>query len=149
MKIINLAAVLAVFPLLSTTHATARPKVDAEQLIDEIIRCGNITERGAKLACFEATVPNLQAVRETGAFALRSSEKERAAFKELTSTVVSVTPLEPGKWLMVLKDNSVWQNGEAAFPAERGDAVHVVKGALGSYFANIADGKAVRVKRLR
>jgi hypothetical protein len=149
MKLKTLACLLGAASLTFPTVAAAQSKAEAARVIDAIIGCDSILDRAAKLVCFENTVRQLKGAREKSAAVLQVEGKGRPEFKELKSTVRSVSSLEAGKWLMVLADNSVWQNGEVGYPPERGDSVHIVKGQLGSFFGTIANGKTVRLKRLR
>jgi hypothetical protein len=143
------AYLLAAFSLAYSSAAAARPKAEAVRLIDAVIQCDAISDPTSKLTCFENAVRNLKAARASSAAVLQVEEKRRPEFKELDSKVLSVTSLEAGKWLMVLADHSVWQNADVGYPPERGDPVHITKGSFGSFFGTIANGKAVRLKRLR
>lgn len=149
MRGLSSAYLLAVASLAYPAGAAARQKAEAVRLIDAVIECDAVSDPTNKLTCFENAVRNLKAARASGAAVLQVEEKRRPEFKKLDSTVLSVTSLEAGRWLMVLADHSVWQNADIGYPPERGDAVHITKGSFGSFFGTIANGKSVRLKRLR
>lgn len=139
--------ILAGVALLSVP-AIAGPKANAAKLLDALQECQAIADGAQRLACYDSRiVPLKQARTEDKNFLSRRVE---AKFEPLESTARSVTELQPGTWLLVLADNSVWRtNDDVRFIPKAGQMVKIRKGAIGSFLANIGNEHAVRVMPLR
>jgi hypothetical protein len=131
-------------------HA-AKPKVDPMRLLDAIAECSAIADPAERLRCYDQRAADLKTARaENARLFQRVEEVEREEFKEITTKIATVAQLEPGAWLMVLADHSVWRTNDVVRdPPERGMSIHIYRGALGSFLANIDEGRAVRVRRMR
>jgi hypothetical protein len=127
------------------------PARDGSGPLDALIGCSDLPDQSARLACFEARVAELKEARRlhSGPFA-PGGDRQREQFQEIRSTILSVTALEPGTWLIVLADHSAWQTNDIVrIDPEPGDSVHVTRGSLGSTLAAIGGERAIRVRRLR
>ena len=77
------------------------------------------------------------------------SKESRAPFQPINSTAVSVAELQPGVWLLVFADHSVWRtNDDVRFIPRTGDSVKVSKAMMGSFMARIGKESTVRVQPL-
>ena len=72
---------------------------------------------------------------------------------EITATVASVTPREPGIYLVTLEDGAQWlftdPVSNSFAPPRRGDTVEVMRGSMGSYLLRFDNQQPVRVRRVR
>lgn len=132
--------------LLSGSSVAAKSGADATRLLDELEQCGDIADGSQRLACFDQRISALKLARQQDK-SLFTPAAQRAKFVTIDATAVSVAELEPGAWLLVLSDHSVWKTTDiVTFVPTRGAKVHVAKGAIGNYLANIGNERAVRVR---
>ncbi|MCT2557933.1 hypothetical protein N0B51_02940 [Tsuneonella sp. YG55] len=149
---------------------TATPAV-----IEGIYSCREIAEADRRLACFDAASAALaaaeaardiafadrEAVRETrkGLFGFTlpklgifgGDDDESEEFQTLTSTIARAGEYAPGKWYFVLPDGARWQQTDSQVlyrDPTRGEEIVIRKAAMGSYMANIAGRRGIRVKRV-
>jgi hypothetical protein len=128
--------------------AGAKSKINGDKLLDELEACKITAEPAARLACYDERVEELKIARKDNKNFL--GREARAPFEPINSTAVSVAELQPGTWLLVLADHSVWRtNDDVRFIPRAGDGVKVVKAAMGSFMANIGKESAVRVQPMR
>lgn len=145
-----------------------------ESLVASVSECRKISSRDERLACFDRTTAALDAARtgqglvimdraeirekrrslfgfqlpKINLFGSKDDEPEEE-FQELTSTIRSVSRSGRDNFTLRLADNSVWRTTEPSkFDPERGDEIRIKRAALGTYRANVAKGRAVRIQRV-
>jgi hypothetical protein len=173
----------AAVTLLASSAGPAAAQVDRNIVMNILIECAKIDDPTARLACYDnnmgqvgatvrATVPG-QTVRgvtggaapiETqgpqgfGAEDLRSSDPGRFAVRpgqmqEIHPTVESISPREPGIYLVTLTDGAQWVFAEGVSAdfrlPRRGEEVEIERGALGSFLMRVEQQQAVPVRRVR
>lgn len=132
--------------LAGSPAASAKSGSDATRLLDELEQCGQVADPAQRLACFDNRIAALKLARQKDK-TLFQPAPQRAKFATIDATAVSVAELEPGAWLLVLSDHSVWKTADiVTFVPMQGAKVHVAKGAIGNYLANIGNERAVRVR---
>lgn len=121
---------------------------DAVKMLDALEQCQAIPDPMQRLACFDTRIASLKQARQADKkFLSRDSSRE---FKPVESTTRAVNELQPGTWLLILADNSLWRTNDVVRVVPRaGETVKIRKGAFGSYLANIGKAPAVRVVPLR
>jgi hypothetical protein len=142
------ALTLAGATLAAAAPAAAKSRVNGDKLLDSLQECKAVAEPGARLICYDQRVEDLKAARADNKNFL--SKESRAPFQPINSTAVSVAELQPGVWLLVLADHSVWRtNDDVRFIPRTGDSVQVSKAMMGSFMARIGKESTVRVQPLR
>lgn len=156
-----------------TAQAQSRAN-DPGKVIDDLIACRNVTDSGARLACLDRATAAIAGAREQRQIVVLDREGVRQAKRsvfgfsmpriklfgggddepevsEITDHVASARDIGHGKWLLRLKDGTVWQTTEAqlGFDAKVGEPIHIQSGTLGSYRASVNKGRVVRVKRVQ
>jgi hypothetical protein len=143
--------------------------------VQKIYDCRSIADDTARLACFDASVAELVVaeekkeirfadkalVKETrkGLFGfslprigLFGGDGEEEQVKEIEAVVKSASIDRSGKYRIVMEDGAVWQQIDTTrLPREPkpGQKVKIRVAAMGSYFANVNDQRAIRMKRDR
>lgn len=147
------------------------------EVLSRVTACRAISGAAERLACFDREVAALEAAAasreiavvdreevrrarrslfglrlpDLGVFGDDSDEAEdRAAVREINSTVASFFSGADGRMNYALADGSVWvqTDGRRQRPS-RGDAIRIRRGAMGSYIANIEERAGFRVVRQR
>lgn len=150
--------------------AQQAPSTPQSDILDGVIRCREMADDGARLACFDAAASALAAAGEVALvsrteveqtqrqlfgfnasllnpFSGRSDADELAS---ITSTMASARQMGPTGWLVTLEDGSVWRqidNTRAVFSTRQAHVVTVRRAAMGSYMMKIGNTPAFRVKR--
>lgn len=170
------AAVLA----LSAMPASAQ--ADRGAVLDILVECAKIDDPTARLACYDNnmsragatprnTVPGqvrgvvggnapieTQGPQGFGYEDVRAADAARfqptpGELQEIHARVQSVTPREPGIYIVTLEDGARWLFAEGVSQQfrlpRRGDTIEIERGALGSYLMRIDRQPAVPVRRLR
>jgi hypothetical protein len=98
--------------------------------------------RQAKRSVFGFSLPRIK---------LFGGGDDEPEVSEITDDIASARDIGHGKWLLRLKDGTVWQTTEAqlGFDAKAGEQIRIQSGALGSYRASVNKGRVVRVKRVQ
>lgn len=157
-KLIPVLATLA----LAGSPAGAAAASDSE--LRPLFACLTLADTAARLACFDRETRLLEnrqpasSDRDDPAGGSEQPAERRAArpaatrtFQPIDDVLVEVT-LFSGRWLFATKNNGIWQQAvdlELGRTPRVGDRLRVRRGALGSFLANVGDGPAVRVRRLR
>lgn len=132
--------------LLTSSGVAAKSDPNAARLLDGLEQCTQLADAAQRLACFDERIAALKQARKENK-ALFAPNPQPAKFVTIDATAVSVAELAPGSWLLVLSDHSVWRTTDiVTFVPESGAKVHVFKGAIGNYMANIGSERAVRVR---
>ena len=166
---------------LSATPASAQ--ADRTVVLDILIECAKIDDPTARLACYDnnmtragaaarATVPGQTVQGIVGGAApietqgpqgfgyedMRSQDPARfqvrpGQLQEIHPRVASVTPREPGIYLVTLDDGAQWlfaESVDSQFRApRRGDTIEIERGSLGSFLMRIDGQPSVPVRRIR
>lgn len=170
----GLAATALALPL----GAVAKDKTPPPppQAWQDLIRCRDIAEPAARLACYDAEAGKLEAatragdlvvtdratVRETrkGLFGFKlpsfglfggGDEDDKDEIKAIDSTITVARQFGYGAWRLTLADGSVWEQADGeqpVFDPRTGNKVHIYKGALGTYRMNIDGQRAIKVRRV-
>ncbi len=155
-------------------RAPLRPHEAASSVITEITGCVAITDKVARLACFDAATAKLVEATAKGDVKIVDREDIRATrrslfgftlphvafFKgddtaedtpsEIDTTIKSVGPSEYGKFTLTMEDGAVWKTTEPLPRDPRaGMPVHLKRGALGNYFIRVGAMRSVTAQRVR
>jgi hypothetical protein len=154
------------------------PDPTGGSLIADISSCRKIAEPLPRLACYDASVGKIADAAQNKDIVVLNHEDIRATkrslfgfslpklpffgdddnhpdkpakeeFSEIQSTIRSARPNALEGWTIVLEDGAVWQSTEAPDKDPKvGDTIRIRKAAMGSFFANIAKQRAVRIHRV-
>ena len=156
----------------------ANSNLGRSQLVTAIQNCQSVKDSAARLACYDQAASALVAVTTRGdvaivdrnqvkqvrrslfgfslpSFPFFSGSKDREADdepKELNSSLASFRPIGNGFFRFGLKEpDSTWESTEPSdvFDPKVGTKVRILHGALGSYWAEIENQRAVKVRRVR
>jgi hypothetical protein len=165
--------------LLSASPSEAKDKAPAPppQAWQDMVKCRQITDSAARLACFDAQVAKLEQAASNGDLVLADREsvrktkrglfgfnvslgglfggdddKKTEEISEIDTTISSARPFGYGAWRVTLADGSVWEQIDEAklvFDPQSGNKIHIYKGALGIYRANIDGQRAIKIRRVQ
>lgn len=78
------------------------------------------------------------------------AERDDEEVNEIRTTIVSARTAGYNRWSMTLADGSEWVmiESRADLDPRKGDAIRIVRAALGSFRASIRGGTLIRVKRI-
>lgn len=173
-----LSLVAAAAAAAAPPQVAARQNLGTSQLITSVQRCQQIRDNAARLACYDQAASALVSATARGDVTIvdRSQMRQvrRSLFgfsiprlpffsnskdrdvqeepKELNSTLASFRPTGNGFFRFGLTEpQSTWESTEPSdvFEPRVGAKVKILKGALGSYWAEIANQPAVHVRRVR
>lgn len=157
---------LATLLLGSLAHATPA----------DVLKCTEVKEDAARLACFDRTVPALRALppappvvaqapkppappvppeQRFGAERLNKEDKPAAMAEDvetITATLKDAYERSPGRWVFTLDNGQVWQQvvTQTLYGVKPGRKVTVEKAILGSYNLRVEGIKAlIKVSRAK
>ena len=173
-----LFAVVAISgPALAAKPPAAMDQAGSQMIVD-VTACRKIVDSAARLPCYDLNVGKLadaaekrdvvvldrEDVRKTkrslfgfnipslpffGGDKDADGKAPREEFTEIEAKITSVHDRGMGVWTIVLDDGGVWETSEEPkYDPHSGDSIHIRKAALGSYFGNINDARAVRLHRV-
>jgi hypothetical protein len=143
-------------------------------VFEELVNCRTVADPAARLACYDAKVTAIDEAEKKDELVLadKSAMKEarRGLFGfsipklkifgndgdeeedfQLTAKIDSAYQASPGKWTIVLDNGARWVQIDTQvlrkIPA-RGMEIKIREASMGSYFANIAGARAVRMRRV-
>lgn len=144
-------------------------------IFEDLIACKAIADAGQRLACYDKNVASIdQAERneelvvvdraeikktQKGLFGFNVGNISRifggsdsagdVAVSEIDSTIREAHALKYGKWRIILEDGAKWVTTEALSgrSPKTGSAVHVKRGAMGSYIMTFGGSRSVKVQR--
>ena len=173
-----LAAAASLFPI--AYPATAQ--VPDDVVINILRECAKIDDPTARLACYDNNMSRVGATQRTtvpgqvrgvtgGAAPVETQgpqgfgyEDVRAAdparfrpapgqLQEIHPTVQSISPREPGIYLVTLSDGAQWLFAEGVGSQfrlpRRGDEIEIERGSLGSFLMRVDGQSPVPVRRIR
>ena len=171
-------SVAAAIAAAAAPQAAAQQNLGNSQLINSVQRCQQVRDNAARLACFDQAAAALVAATTPGDITVidrnQVRQVRRSLFgfsiprlpffsgsrdrdvaeepKELTSTLASFRPMANGFFRFAVSEPaSTWESTEPSgvFEPKSGSQVKIMRGALGSYWAEIANQPAVKVRRVR
>lgn len=170
------AAPLAVLACVAALPVAAKDKVPSAPpaQIQQLYACRDIADSAARLACFDREVGELSsadAAREITFVDRETAKKARRGLfgfsfpklggifggdedeiKEVETTIRGVSTDRSGKYILVMEDDSVWkQIDTTSLPHQPkpGQKVKIKVASMGSYFATVNNGRAIRMSRDR
>lgn len=143
--------------------------------IQQLYDCRDITESGARLACFDREVGELQAadtqreisfadketVKKTRRglfgfdlpdFGLFGGGDEEDKIKSVETTVASASNTSDGGYRIAMADGSVWvqiDNKRMPLAPRPGQKIEIKTASLGTYFLSLEGRPSIRVRRER
>jgi hypothetical protein len=116
--------------------------IDEAEKKDELVLADKASMKEARRGLFGFSIPKLKIFGNDG--------KQDEKF-ELTAKIDSAYQASYGKWTIILEDGARWVQIDSQAvrkdPA-RGMEVKIREAAMGSYFANIAGQRAIRMRRV-
>ncbi len=172
--VLSLLAIWAERPLAAGKPA---PQVRAPEL-QAVIACRALTDRDARLNCFDAATAKLDEAESTGQVVVVNREQARAVRRDvfglqlpsldifgrkgaaatgedvdqLASTVKAASENPDGRWVLELETGAVWRqvdDSPMATPPHVGSKVEIRRAGLGSFFTRIDGHPAFRAHRDR
>lgn len=142
--------------------------------IRELYACRDIADPTARLACFDREVGELSAADQAREIVFTDKETAKAtrrglfgfsfpklggifggdedAIKEIETTIRAVSTDQSGKYRLVMEDDAVWMQIDSTYLPRQpkpGQKVKIKVASMGSYFATVEGGRAIRMKRDR
>jgi hypothetical protein len=140
----------------------------ADEPTSDLLACATLRNDSERLACYDrlaarlsphaspAPAPDAAPARDMFGLSGRAPEKEpkktikRSALDSITARVTSLREGPRGGVLLELDNGQAWQELESAnLLLKVGDAVHVSRAALGSFWLSTPSGRGARVRRVR
>ena len=178
MRVYHLGAI-AVMALVAGGSAAAKDKAPPPppQVWQDMVKCKQIADPTARLACFDGQVGKLEQATNSGDLVLADRATMKQARKglfgfrlpslglfggnkdgsdadevsEIDTTVTSARQFGYGNWRLTLADGSVWEQTDDVkllFDPRSGNKVHIYKGAVGTFRVNIDGQRAIKMRRV-
>jgi hypothetical protein len=163
--------------LVGTSASEAKDKAPPPppQAWQDMVKCRQITDPTARLACFDGQVAKLEQAASNGDLVLADREtvrqtkrglfgfaipgggllgdaKDAEEITEIDTTITAARQFGYGSWRITLANGSVWEQVDDTrllFDPKSGNKVHLYRGALGTYRANVDGQKAMKVRRVQ
>lgn len=175
-QISRLAAPFVLLAAMAAAPAAAKDKEPpaTPAQIKDLYACRDIADPSARLACFDREVGELasaDAAREIVFTDKETAKKTRRGLfgfsfpklggifggdedeiREIDTVIRSVSMDRSGKYTLTMEDGAVWvQIDTTKLPRQPkpGQKIHIKTATMGSYFATIEGGRAIRLKRDR
>jgi hypothetical protein len=162
----------SVAPALAKDGRAPRPEA-----FKKLVDCRAIADNSARLACYDAQVAKLDEAESKKELVIVDTEEVKKARKglfglslpdlgglfgakeegeddsqglsEISSTVKTIATNKAGKWAFTIADGARWvQTDTTSIRTPKvGQPIRIRRAALGSYFANIGEARAIRVMR--
>ena len=178
MRVYLWTGVMAASVLLgSSVHAKDKTPHPPPQTWQDMVKCRQISDPSARLACFDAQVAKVEQATANGDLVLAdresirrtkrglfgfgilgggllgdSDDKNGEEISEIDGTVSSARQFGYGSWRITLADGSVWEQTDdqkLLFDPKSGNKVHIYKGMMGTYRANIDGQRALKMRRVQ
>jgi hypothetical protein len=176
-KVVPQAAlfVLALASSVPSVHAQTRASGDRPESYSAVTRCRTITDKEARLACFDAAVAKLETaidkrdlvvvdrehIRQTKKtlFGLSLPDlnlfggagKDMDEISAIDGVVGGARMDENSAWILQLEGGATWRQIDSrplALAPRRGSKVVIKKAALGSYMMRVDGQPGIRVRRV-
>jgi len=169
-------AALAVLSLAAGASAQRqRPEQERPEVLSRVVQCRGIASAEERLACFDREVATLDAAQASGQLLTMDRQQVRRARRSLfgltvpnlgifgddnedeeeaariESTVRSASQNAEGKWIITIEDGARWLQVDSRnlnFPPRAGQPIRIRRASLGSYFANVNNQVAIRMRRI-
>lgn len=182
-SIAHRASVLAAgVAVLALSAMPASAQADRGAVLDILVECAKIDDPTARLACYDnnmsragatprTTIPGqiggvvggsapieTQGPRGFGYEDVRAADPARfqprpGELQEIHPRVQSVTPREPGIYIVTLEDGARWLFAESVSSQfrlpRRGQEIEIERGSLGSFLMRVDGQSPVPVRRIR
>ena len=174
---LRLALAAAVILSLAAGASAQRPRPGEErpEILSRVVQCRSIASAEERLACFDREVAAMDAAQSSGELVAMDRQQVRRTRRSLfglaipnlgvfgddnedeeqasriESTVQSATQNNLGKWIITIEDGARWiqiDSRSLNFPPRRGQPIRIRRASLGSYFANVNNQTAIRMRRL-
>jgi len=160
----TMTGVLVAMPMAMMIALVSRA---AEPLPAQIETCSSLRRDSERLACYDHAVELLKsgstsapapsaenmfgANGDIAQSANSQSEIKREELKQISGAVTSLHRTEDGMMVVTLDNGQVWrqQDKDAVLTIAPGDAVNVVRAALGTFRITDKRGRSARFKRVR
>jgi len=128
-----------------------------EPLGDALRRCGQESDAGKRLACFDALVGSLPKMKadQFGMTAAIAEKRDpgvtaRAQAEMLDGTIKDLRQNAQGEWIFTLDNGQVWVQSEPRtnLTFAVGESVHIEHGAMGTLWLAASKARKTKVKRL-
>lgn len=168
-------AAAATLALAGGTASAQRAPQERPEVLTRVVQCRGIASAEERLACFDREVAAMdvaassgelvamdrQQVRRTrrslfgmavpnlGIFGDDNADDEEAS--RLESTVRSASMNANGRWLITIEDGARWLQIDSRglnFPPRAGQPIRIRRASLGSYFVNVNNQTAIRMRRV-
>jgi len=169
-------AAAALFSVAASASAQRpNPAQERPEVLSRVVQCRTIASAEERLACFDREVAAMdvaassgelvamdrQQVRRTrrslfgmavpnlGVFGDDNADDEEAT--RLESTVRSASMNASGKWVITIEDGARWLQIDSRglnFPPRAGQPIRIRRASLGSYFVNVNNQTAIRMRRI-
>lgn len=177
MRVYLWTGVMAASVMLGTSlQAKDKTPQPPPQAWQDMVKCRQIAEPAARLACFDAQVAKVEQAAANGDLVLADRESVRRTKRslfgfgvpgggllgddgknaeeitEIDSTVGSARQFGYGSWRITLADGSVWEQVDdtrLVFDPKSGNKVHIYKGTLGTYRVSVDGQRAVKMRRVQ
>jgi len=175
-QISRFAAPFVLFAALAAAPASAKdkeaPATPAQ--IKALYACRDIADPSARLACFDHQVGELASADQAREIVFTDKETAKKTrrglfgfafpnlggvfggdedeIREIDTVIRSVGVDRSGKYTLTMEDDAVWtQIDTTKLPRQpkSGQKIHIKIATMGSYFATIEGGRAIRMKRDR
>lgn len=171
------AAVALAMILAPATGALAADPPKRAQALQQLLDCRGVTESAARLACFDQAAGRFDEAEKAGQVVVvdraQMREVRRQAFgftlpslamfdrggrtaeediDEMTATVARARQDPLKRWVITLEGGAVWrqtEDGQLLRDPKAGSKVRIKRRALGSYFMNVDEQRAIKVERTK
>ena len=168
-------AAVVVLTIAAKPAGSAPAPAGHARLMEQLAGCAEVSERDARLACYEAAAAALKDAERRGDLVIVDREQadavrrqsfgfnlpslglfdrgeRRAPMDAVSARLTSATREAGGRWIFRLDDGAAWTqvDSEALMLQPRpGMRVDIRKGMVGSYFLGLDGHAGVRVRRLQ
>lgn len=167
--------ILALMPVTTAVAKDKKAGDPPPAVFQAVIDCRTIGEPAARLACYDAKVATLAEAQKSDDLFVASKDDMRKARRGLfglslprisifggdeddpedklqvkeIDAVLSAVGGGIGRWALTLDDGATWVQTDGAYinTPKPGAKVHIKRGALGSYLANVNGGLGFKVRR--
>jgi hypothetical protein len=143
---VSLFIALALLGASTAAHSQDRPRGQ----INAVVRCLDISEPQARLACFDAAALVLRRDVQSGAVNITDSANPPRLQFPMSAAVSGTTSDQGGRWHVTLDNGQVWETENRQRSGDRpraGTAIQVVRGLLGTgYWLRLPNGNRYKVR---
>jgi hypothetical protein len=167
--------IVSIAGLAAAPSAQARqaPPSGTPASMERLFACRGMTDAMQRLACYDRETGAVNQAVQTRELVLidkaRATAAKRSLFgfsipnfgglfggndtdvKQIDSTITSVGHNVEGGWVLKLADGSLWtqvDDAQLGLPPERGNAVVVERGSLGSFYLRVGKQPGIKVRRI-